>query len=95
MKSPSPGAAATPGTPEHVKPQKPRRASGRCKISDYEYRQLVALKKRLLALGMDVKKSQLLRAGLMLLVVMDDVQLSQSVAKTGFSAADGLPINAI
>ena len=43
--------------------------------------QLAALKKRLLALGIGVKKSTLLRAGLMLLVDMDDGPLKKTMAK--------------
>lgn len=56
--------------------------SERYTIPDNEYAQLTALKKRLLALGASAKKSQLLRAGLLLLMAMGDARLKTAVAKT-------------
>ena len=56
--------------------------SERYTIPDNEYAQLTALKKRLLTLGVSAKKSQLLRAGLLLLVAMGDARLKTAVAKT-------------
>ncbi len=46
-----------------------------------EYAQLAALKERLAAQGVAVKKSELLRAGLMQLVALDDGELSAALAK--------------
>jgi hypothetical protein len=56
--------------------------SERYTIPDNEYAQLTALKKRLLTLGVSAKKSQLLRAGLLLLAAMGDARLKTAVAKT-------------
>lgn len=54
-------------------------------IPDNEYAQLAALKKRLLAMGVSVRKNQLLRAGLLLLVAMGDARLKTAVAKIGLA----------
>lgn len=48
---------------------------------DVEYAHLVALKKRLLAEGIEIKKSELLRAGLALLVSLDEAELRILLAK--------------
>lgn len=64
-----------------TKSGKPKSRSNRYKLPDTEYAQLTALKQRLLALGTDIRKSELLRAGLMLLVAMNDLQLQKAVAK--------------
>jgi hypothetical protein len=48
---------------------------------DVEYAHLVALKKRLLAEGIEIKKSELLRAGLALLVSLDEAELRTLLAK--------------
>lgn len=64
-----------------TKLKKPRAGSNRYKFPDDEYAQLTALKQRLMTLGLDVKRSELLRAGLMLLLAMGDVQLKKAVVK--------------
>jgi len=46
-----------------------------------EYAHLVGLKKRLLADGIGVKKSELLRAGLALLASLDDESMKELLAK--------------
>ncbi len=46
-----------------------------------EYAHLVELKKRLLAEGVDIKKSELLRAGLVLLSTLDDASMKEFLAK--------------
>ena len=46
-----------------------------------EHTQLVELKQHLAALGISVKKSELLRAGLQLLVALDDDELQAALAK--------------
>lgn len=68
-------------TANGTKPKKRKLVSNRCKMPDTEYARLTALKKRLLALGIGVKRSTLLRAGLMLLVDLGDGQLKKAVAK--------------
>ncbi|WP_301102806.1 hypothetical protein [Propionivibrio sp.] len=46
-----------------------------------EHAQLVDLKQRLAALGITVKKSEMLRAGLLLLVTLDDDDLKDALTK--------------
>lgn len=46
-----------------------------------EYLTLVALKKRLLAAGTEIKKGELVRAGLALLNTLDDAALAAAVAR--------------
>jgi hypothetical protein len=60
-----------------------KRISNRVKLSDSDYAQLTALKQRLQTLGSIVKKSQLLRAGMALLVAMNDIELTKAVAQVG------------
>ena len=50
-------------------------------IPKAEYAQLGELKKRALALGLSAKKSEVLRAGLMLLSQQSDTQLKASLSK--------------
>ncbi|MCK9382548.1 MAG: hypothetical protein M0P95_15980 [Sulfuritalea sp.] len=69
------------------KPKKLKLVSNRYKIPDNEYAQLTAVKKRLLALGVSAKRSELLRAGLMLLVALEDVQLKKAVAQVELTRA--------
>lgn len=69
------------------KQKKPKLVSNRCKMPDTEYAQLAALKKRLSAMGIGVKKSTLLRAGLMLLVDMGDGPLKKAMAKFALAHA--------
>lgn len=52
-----------------------------CKLAQHEDAQLAVLKQRLQKLGVDTKKGDLLRAGLMLLASCDDVQLRKAVAR--------------
>lgn len=58
--------------------------SNRYKIPDNEYAQLTALKQRALALGVSAKKSELLRAGLLLLATLGDVQLKKALTRLEF-----------
>lgn len=62
-------------------PKKSKASSNRFKFPDDEYAQLTALKQRLMTLGMDVKRGELLRAGLMLLRALGDAPLKKAVAK--------------
>ena len=79
--------AADPSTPttksksNGAKPKQLKQVSNRYKFPDNEYAQLTALKQRLLMLGISAKRSELLRAGMQLLVALDDVQLTQAMAK--------------
>ncbi|MDP2135863.1 MAG: hypothetical protein Q8J99_19840 [Sulfuritalea sp.] len=64
-----------------AKAKKFKPGSHRYKLPDDEYAQLTALKQRLETLGSQVKRSELLRAGLLLLVAMNDEQLRKAVAR--------------
>ncbi|MDP2822082.1 MAG: hypothetical protein Q8O52_05305 [Sulfuritalea sp.] len=66
-----------------AKAQNLKPGSNRYKLPDEEYAQLTALKQRLETLGTRVKKSELLRAGLVLLVAMNDAQLKKAVSRAG------------
>jgi len=80
-KSESVTTAAMQPRLDGAKSKKDKRVSNRYKIPENEYEQLAGLKKRLLTLGVSVKKSELLRAGIMLLAAADDAQLKNAVAK--------------
>ncbi len=60
--------------------KKPKPGPRRYKLADDEYAQLTALKRRLETLGSSIKRSELLRAGLLVLVAMNDDQLKRAVA---------------
>lgn len=82
--------------PKHVgaketkgKRQKPQ--SHRYKLTDDEHGQLTALKRRLEALGSSVKRSELLRVGLLLLAAMDDEQLKMMAALAGVGKPVSVP----
>lgn len=64
-----------------------QRISRCCKLAPHEDAQLTALKQRVQKLGLDTKKGDLLRAGLMLLASCDDLQLRNAVAGLDASAA--------
>lgn len=75
--------AATAKTLEKRADEKTKKAkllSNRYTIPADEHAQLVALKKRLVALGTAARKSELLRAGIRLLAAMDDTSLIKLVA---------------
>jgi hypothetical protein len=57
-------------------------------IPESEYEQLVQLKKRLSTLGFSIKKSELLRAGLLMLATMDDTKLKAATAKLSVARID-------
>lgn len=81
-------AAKMPGMPrpperdgaKATKANKRKAGPRRYKLADDEYAQLTALKQRLETLGSSVKRSALLRAGLLVLVAMNDDQLKRAVA---------------
>jgi len=60
-------ASATPAKQPKVErwqAEETQTVSNRCKMPDTEYAQLTALKKHLIVLGIGMRKSELLRAGL-------------------------------
>lgn len=57
------------------------RAARRCKLTPHEDAQLDVLKQRAQKLGLDTRKGDLLRAGLLLLASCDDLQLRKAVAR--------------
>ena len=50
-------------------------------LPEGEYEQLLEMKQRLSELGLPVKKSELVRAGLLLLVGLDEVELKEVLLK--------------
>lgn len=58
-----------------------KRVARVCKLARHEDAQLSVLKQRLQGLGVETKKGDLLRAGLMLLASCDDLQLQKAVAR--------------
>lgn len=61
--------------------------SRRCKLTPHEDAQLAALRHRVQKMGLDIKKGDLLRAGLLLLASCDDLQLQEAVARLDSGAA--------
>lgn len=84
-------AARTPDMAAPLLTKAKQRTAKRYKLADDENAQLGVLKQRLQALGTDVKKSQLLRAGLALLVAMNDAQLTKAMANIGIVKAECQP----
>ncbi|WP_374324288.1 hypothetical protein [Azonexus sp.] len=58
-----------------AKPKKPRLVRDSYAMPETEYAQIAMLKKRLVALGAEVKKSELLRAGIAVLAALNDAEL--------------------
>lgn len=59
----------------------------RCKLTPHEDAQLAALRQRVQNLGLDTRKGDLLRAGLLLLASCDDLQLQEAVTRLDAGAA--------
>ena len=80
-------AAAVPAKAKPAAAPKPAKAPKQKLVRDSftfpetEYLTLVALKKRLLAAGTEIKKGELVRAGLALLNTLDDAALAAAVAR--------------
>ncbi|MEY5027872.1 MAG: hypothetical protein RLZ63_187 [Pseudomonadota bacterium] len=77
-------AAKAPAKPEKMTAGKERKVKvvrDSYTIPKLEYAQLGELKKRALTMGVAVKKSELLRAGLLLLSKQGDTQLKSSLAQ--------------
>lgn len=77
-----------------VKGKKPKLVRHTFSMPEIEYAQIATLKKRIASLGGNVKRSELLRAGLALLAVLDNVELTAVMArvdrlKTGRPAKKG------
>jgi hypothetical protein len=85
--------AQPPKAPKAEKPKKIKVVRDSFTIPKPEFEKIDALKKRALALGVSVKKSELLRAGLLVLSGMSDTALKAAVAnvpvlKTGRPEAE-------
>jgi hypothetical protein len=74
--APKPKAAKT--TPQ--RPQKDKMVRDSFTFPGAEHKRLVEMKKRLIALGTEVKKGELVRAGLELLAALDNQKLLKAVA---------------
>ncbi len=77
-------AKPAPATPAKVdkkkdKPEKVKVVRDSFTIPKAEYAQIAAMKKRAMALGMEVKKSELIRAGLALLATTSDAALRKAL----------------
>ena len=77
--APAPAKASKPA--KAVKAKKPKLVRHAFSMPDVEYAQLATLKKRIAALGGNVKRSELVRAGIALLAVLSDVELTAVMAK--------------
>lgn len=74
-------ATTTPKKPEKDKTPKLKMERDSFTMPKAEYAQIYVLKERLVKLGQPVKKSELLRAGLMLLSALNDAELKANMAK--------------
>lgn len=80
MKAAPAKAAPLKGDKKKSKPEKVKVVRDSFTIPKAEYAQIGELKKRALALGQEVKKSELIRAGLLLLSQHNDAGLSKALA---------------
>ena len=75
-------ASVKPAKPaKAVKVKKARLVRHAFSMPDVEYAQLATLKKRMAALGGNVKRSELVRAGIALLAGLGDIELKAAMAK--------------
>jgi ribosomal protein S18 len=93
-KPPSPPPVAKPKVTKAAKAKKSKLVRHAFSMPEVEYAQVTTLKKRIASLGGNVKRSELLRAGLALLAVLDNVELTDVMAridriKTGRPAKKG------
>lgn len=63
-----------------ARPQKIKMVRDSFTFPETEHKRLVEMKKRLIALGTEVKKGELVRAGLEMLASLDKLQLAKAVA---------------
>ncbi|MBS1162044.1 MAG: hypothetical protein H6R15_4463 [Proteobacteria bacterium] len=59
-----------------VRPKKPKLVRDSYAMPETEYAQIAELKKRLVGIGREAKKSELLRAGIMLLAALNEAELA-------------------
>jgi hypothetical protein len=88
-------APVAPAAQEPAKPKKAKLVRDSFTIPKNEYEAIASLKERALKHGVSIKKSELLRAGLMTLAFMPDAAFTQALAdvptlKTGRPAAKKL-----
>jgi hypothetical protein len=77
-----PAPAAKPAkAAKAAKTRKPKLVRHAFSMPEVEYAQLATLKKRIASLGGNVKRSELMRAGLALLSVLGDVELTAVMAR--------------
>jgi hypothetical protein len=81
LKKPAVKAAPAKKQADKTKPQKVKMERDSFTMPKDEYAQLTLLKARLNALGQPAKKSELLRAGIKLLVAMSDNTLKMTMSK--------------
>lgn len=91
---PSPPPVVKAKAAKAVKGKKPKLVRDAFSMPKIEYAQITTLKKRIASLGGNVKRSELLRAGIALLSVLNDVELTAVIArvdhiKTGRPARKG------
>lgn len=72
--------AKVKGAPKEAKPPKQKLVRDSFTFPQAEYLLLVGMKKRLLAVGNDAKKGELVRAGITLLSRLDDAALAKALA---------------
>jgi ribosomal protein S18 len=75
------GPAASAKVAKPAKGKKPKLVRHAFSMPEVEYAQVAMLKKRIASLGGNVKRSELLRAGLALLAVLDNVELTAVMAR--------------
>lgn len=63
-----------------ARPQKIKMVRDSFTFPETEHKRLVEMKKRLIALGTEVKKGELVRAGLEMLASLDNLRLAKAVA---------------
>lgn len=73
--------AAAPKTEKKTKPEKVKVLRDSFTIPKSEYAAIAEMKKRALAMGKEVRKSELLRAGLMLLAGTSDAAFGKALAQ--------------
>ena len=82
-KKPAAAPASAPATPvaapAPVKPKKPKLVRDGFTFPESDYALFAQLKKRSMQLGLEVKKSELLRGGLRLLATLDDASLQKQL----------------
>lgn len=85
-------AAMARAKPKASDPASPQRVSRRCKLEQHEEAMLAELKQRLHKAGVDMRKGDLLRAGLLALAGFDDARLREVVARLDAGApSESLP----